>query len=265
MTVSDYEIYANPPLEVVAFELRIPHSLRLADRAAQTVVWEQLRERLPLTQPPSGLQVAIGSPPVQAQAPLRMLDRGRTCSVLVGAESVVVENTSYRSFEDFCAFLREVLAALPGSDIAGFTRIGLRYVNEIRVADVTVPADWEGLIDDALLTTPTPATNAIVIARFGGEVEYSTADQHSIVMRYGTLVGRVVNLEGPLLTRTNTAGPAFLIDLDSYWEYPPDQELPRFSIDAIVETTTRLREPVHQLFEAAITDQLRETFRKERT
>ncbi|MGD0452517.1 MAG: hypothetical protein ABSB69_02870, partial [Solirubrobacteraceae bacterium] len=75
MTVSENEIYPHPPVEVVAFELRIPHSLALADRAVQAQVWHRLRGRLPITQPQAGLQVAIGAPMMGAQQPLRMLDR----------------------------------------------------------------------------------------------------------------------------------------------------------------------------------------------
>ncbi len=259
------EIYPNPPLEVVAFELRIPHSLRLADKAAQTQVWEQLRGRFPLTQPQPGLQVGIGSPMLQAQQPLRMLDRGRTHSVVVGAEAIVVENTSYRCFEDFCELLREILAALPAQEIAGFTRIGLRYINEIRVyGSSAVVADWEGLVDSSLIAAATLATEDMSVERLGGEVQYATTPHHSVLMRYGLFAGRVVNLEGPLRTRTSDTDPSFLIDLDSYWENSGDEELPAFSIEAIIRTTSELREPIHRLFETVITDRLRERFREER-
>ena len=82
-------------------------------------------------------------------------------------------------------------------------------------------------------------------------------------MRYGSFQGRVVNLEGPLRTRTSESGPAFLIDLDSYWEDPARIEMPEFSIQEIMSTTSELRAPIHELFEAAITDQLRKRFREE--
>lgn len=257
------EIYPHPPVEVVAFELRIPHSLGLADRASQAHVWRRIRARLPITQPQTGLQVAIGQPILQAQQPLRMLDRNRTESVVIGPEMIVVENTSYHCYEDFCELLGEVLAAVAAEDIAGFTRIGLRYINEIRVPGVARPRDWEGLVHPALLASAALSGGDMSVERLGGEIEYATTGRHSVVMRHGSFEGRVVNLEGPLRTRTEDSGPAFLIDLDSYWENAGRGELPEFSIEAILKTTSELRAPIHELFEIAITDRLRDIFREE--
>lgn len=257
------EIYPSPPVEVVAFELRIPHALRLADRSAQADVWQHLRERLPITQPQAALQVALGSPMMQAQQPLRMFDRRRTESVVIGPEAIVVESTSYRSYEDFCELLRQVLAAVSTQDIAGFIRIGLRYINEIRISGVVRPSDWTGLVHPALLASATLATKGVSVERVGGEIEYATTSQHSVVMRYGSFRGRVVNVDGPLRTRTNDASPAFLIDLDSYWEDAAQAQLPEFSIEEIMSTTSDLRAPIHELFEMSITDKLRDIFREE--
>ncbi len=266
MTRADREIYVRPPLEVVAFELRIPHALSLAERAAQRAVWEKLRDRLPLTQPQAAFQVAVGGGPiVQPQPPLRMLDRSRMISVVVGPEAVVLENTSYRSFEDFCAFLRDVLDALPAADIAGFMRVGLRYINEIRVPGLATPADWEGLLAAPLLAPASFATDGLTLSRLNGELDVAAGDGYSVVMRYGMFANRVVNIEGPLRTRTSDIAPAFVIDLDSYWETSPAEELPPFSIEAVLEATNRLRGPIHELFEEAITDRLRDIFREEGT
>lgn len=265
MTLPQTEVYPNAPLEVVAFELRIPHALSLADRAAQAQVWEKIKERLPITQPQPALQVTLGAPGmVQSQGPLRMSDRARTLGVVVGPELVSVESTHYRCFEEFRDFLLYVLSAMPAEEIAGFSRIGLRYINEIRVPDIAFPDQWYGLVASYLLGATEIPADGLTSRRLGGEIEYGGADGLRVVMRYGASAGgRVVNAEGPLRTPTSESGPSFLIDLDSYWENAPDDDLPVFSTEAIVEKTSRLRAPIHDLFEAAITDQLRNIFRKE--
>jgi uncharacterized protein (TIGR04255 family) len=263
MPVLDNEIYPNAPLELAAFELRIAHSLALAERGTQAQVYERLRERLPITQPQAGLQVAIGGPMMAPQQPLRLLDRERGESVVIGPETIVVESTSYRCYADFCGLLTEVLAAIAEQGLAGFTRIGLRYINEVRRPGAGEPADWEGLVHPALLAGASLAKEGMNAQRVSGEIEFATSSKHSVVMRYGLFTGRVVAVEGPLRTRTSETGPAFLIDLDSYWEEPAGQRLPEFSIDAVMNTTTQLREPIHELFELAITDELRQTFREE--
>lgn len=260
------EIYPSCPLEMVAFELRIPHTLSLASRDAQAQVWERIKERVPITQPEASLQVTLGAPGmVHAQGPLRMLDRGRTLGVVVGAESLVVESTGYRCYEEFCEFLRYVLAAMPSGEVAGFSRIGLRYINEIRVPGVALPGDWDGLVAPELLADTQIAAAGLIAQGARGEVEYAGADGLRVQMRHGAATGRIVNADGLLRTRTRELGPFFFIDLDSYWENPPECELPEFSPEAIIEKTTQLREPIHNLFETAITDHLRELFRREPT
>jgi uncharacterized protein (TIGR04255 family) len=261
------EIYVRPPLEIVAFELRIPHSLPLAERAAQTAVWDRLRDVLPLTEPQSGFQLGLGPGSLlQSLPPLRLLDRSRTISVVVAPDSVVLENTGYRTFAEFCGVLREVLAALPAQDIAGFTRIGLRYIDEIRVPGVSTPEQWRELLAPALLAPVVFTTEGFGVRRLTGELDLVNGEGYRVVIRYGTFPNRIVNVEGPLQTRTTETDAAFVIDLDSYWEAGAvAQEMPRFSIDEVINTTARLRTPIHELFEQAITDELRHTFREEAT
>ncbi len=265
MTTIQTEIYPSAPLAMVVFELRIPHTLSLAGRPAQTEVWEALKQRVPITQPEPAVQVTLGAPGMMQtqQGPLRMLDRGRTLSVVVGAEVVVVESTGYRCFEEFREFLASVLTALPSEQIAGFGRIGLRYINEIRVPGVTLPREWESFIAPALLAGTQLAPAGLVAQVGRAEVEYFGENGARVTMRYGPASGRLVNAEGPMRTRTLENGPLFFVDLDSYWENPPDCDLPEFSSDAILAQTTRLREPIHELFEAAITGGARDIFRKE--
>ena len=250
---------------MVVFELRIPHTLVLGARPGQTQVWEALKQRVPITQPEPAVQVSLGTPGMvqTQQGPLRMLDRGRTLSVVVGAEVVVVESTGYRCFEEFREFLGSVLAALPSEQIAGFGRIGLRYINEIRVPGVTLAHEWESFIAPALLAGAQLPVAELTARSASTEIEYFGRNGMRMTMRYGSNIGRLVNAEGPMRTRTRESGPLFFVDLDSYWENPPDRDLPEFSSEAILAQTTRLREPIHELFESSITGRARDIFRKE--
>ncbi len=265
MTTIQTEIYPNAPLAMVVFELRIPHTLSLATRPAQTHVWEALKGHVPITQPEPAVQVTLGATGMMQtqQGPLRMLDRRRTLSVVVGAEVVVVESTGYRCFEEFREFLASVLAALPCEQIAGFGRIGLRYINEIRIPGVTRPDEWSHFIAPALLAGTQLAPSGLTAQGGRTEAEYLGEDGMRVTMRYGSSSGRLVNAEGPMRTRTRETGPLFFIDLDSYWENPQDCDLPEFSGEAILAQTTRLREPIHELFETAINGRARDIFRKE--
>ncbi len=250
---------------MVVFELRISHTLALGARSGQTGVWEALKQHLPITQPESAVQVSLGAPGMMQtpQGPLRMLDRGRTLSVVVGAERVAVESTGYRCFEEFREFLGSVLAALPLEQIAGFGRIGLRYINEIRVPGVTTAREWEPFVAPALLAGAQLPLAELTAQSASAEIEYVGRDGMRLTMRYGSNSGRVVNAGGPMRTRTHESGPLFFIDLDSYWETPPDSDLPEFSSEAILAQTTRLRAPIHELFEGSITGRARDIFRKE--
>lgn len=267
-STSDREIYPNAPLQFVAFELRIPYSPGLATLDGTSRVYAALQNLVPIIQPalPAGFEIPANATVTITAGPTRMIDRHRGLSVIVGPSQIVVETSRYSQFEDFEVTLRKVLELVAEvAPIAGIQRVGLRYIDEIRVPGVKSPADWEPYIAPSLLAGLHLDDNFLPSAS-QGSVEFDIADSQKTVMRFGAMEGFVVDPNGPLRLRNPSEGPFFLLDLDSYWAVSSDAEMPEFSPQAVHDICAKLRAPVRALFEAAITNRLRdEVLRKEIT
>lgn len=256
----DREIYPNAPLKLVAFELRMPPSPELASGKAADV-YEELREELPivgqaLPQAPT-LEIKFGpGPHAPAAQPFRMLDRKRMLSVTVRPDAVVVETTDYNRFEDFRGVIGRALTAVNHvAPFAGVARLGLRYIDEVRVPEVRMPADWGEYISSSLLSG-LGLDVPFAPAQTFGHMEYELSERHQVALRYGALATPLLVAQGDLRMKPNGGGPCFLIDVDSYWVSPED-EVPAFDADDVIALANELHSPVRQLFEAAITDKLR--------
>lgn len=263
--MGDREIYPRAPLRLVAFELRTPTVPTFASPESALPAFEQLKDIVPIIGP-ANPTIEMGSgdgPPTITPGPLRLLDRRRQLSIVLGPRAIAVETSAYHRFEEFEKTLERTLDAVSKvADVAGMVRIGLRYIDEIRVEGVSEPSDWKGLINGALLGAA-QLNGEFNATSFNGLLEYALDSQTTVNLRYGALRGRVVDSSGPLRIEPEYDGPFFLIDIDSFWT-APEEELPEFNVDEALEICTRLRLPVRSLFEAAITEKLREDFRRPR-
>lgn len=252
----------------MAFEVRVPQAPKLSSLEATTEIYEALRDLVPIIPgsgpPPLELAVpqgAISFGPVASQT--KMMNRGRTVSVTVAPTALIVETTAYSHVEEFLEVVRRALEATDSAvSLAGIQRVGLRYIDEIRVKGVQAPVDWEGYINPGLLWTIRLDPN-LRLQRTESLAEFEMDGGYKTVMRFGAMSGRVVDPGGPLRVRRTGDGPFFLIDLDSFW-LPADEDIPEFSVQRVLDTCIELRKPIRGLFEASITDRLRdEVLRKE--
>jgi uncharacterized protein (TIGR04255 family) len=266
--ILEREIYPNAPLQFVAFEVRMPPAPQLGTLEAATTVYEKLRDLVPIIHGPAQAPIEPSAPRASISfsaggSQTRMVNRERTLSVMVAPTAVVVETSAYTQFEEFLKVIHRALqAAASAVAPAGIQRVGIRYIDEIRVEAVRSPVDWFDYINPALLCAMRVDAD-LTPQRTEGLAEFELDDGQRTVMRFGAMSGRVVDPGGPLRLRRAEEGPFFLIDLDSFWA-SPDEGIPEFDVERVIDTVKRLRGPVRTLFEASITDRLRdEVFRKE--
>ncbi|XKK60641.1 TIGR04255 family protein [Streptomyces sp. ARC32] len=259
------EIYPNPPLALAVIELRHTATPTLGE-ADQTALKALLSDSFPLARPvPSGVNVTVTpsgvsnepTPPIP-----RFMARDNTAAVTFRPEAIAVETTRYvrRSV------LRELLhlavdARQKVSPADGMTRLGVRYINEVR-AGIEGPADWAQWITPSLTSVarledgmgrPTHTWQGLAV--FGNE-------QEGVVVRHGNLEGYAVNPSGDLRRPTPPPGPYYLIDLDSYWT--PQGETPTLDWDNIEPRYDAAALSAYGLFEHLITDNYRqEVLRRE--
>lgn len=269
------EVYPNAQLQLVAAEVRFPFSPRLGSDEALEFFADRLSDVLPITEPVPFVEhtfVFGATEPqtdVKGRSSFRMASRDRTTAATLAPNRFVLETTDYERYGTFRHLLRRLLEVLEQySRPAGVERVGLRYIDEIKITSIgsAEPASWEPYIDSALLAAAEHAVEVLPEKRprvWSGLVQLEGNDQTTIVIRYGALEGHAVQPNGPLRVKRQTEpAPFFLFDIDSYWT--AEEVIHDFDLDTLTTIYDRLHRPVSNVFERCITERLRnEVLRKE--
>lgn len=256
------EIFPNPPLEYVAAEIRFPYAPRLHQQDVRDAILIEMEDLFPILRPQSQVTMTgvVGGPVSQQLDQVqRAFNRTSTAAMGLTTNTLTVDTTSYKEFTPFRDIVRRCLLALDKHAApAAIERVGLRYVNEIRVPDLVEDVrDWHGWIADGLVAAATaiPDHRAAVMQ---GIVQYETIDNRNLTLRF--LSGRAGSVIGsePLKRRHPAVdGPFFVLDLDSFWQ-PGTDASPDWSVDTVMEAIELLHAPIGSAFQAMITDKLRE-------
>jgi uncharacterized protein (TIGR04255 family) len=255
------EIYANAPLRLVAAELRYPYAPKLGSAEVLEELTAGFRNQFPIPEQ-AGVQVLMAmasraGAATQPSAANRFLAKDRTSSVTVTPTNFLLETTQYQGYRWFRSLLESSLAALGAraQAIVGLERVGLRYVNEIRVPGLTSLTEWEHYVSKSLV-----ASMSILGDRepssTQGVVQSESIDKVSILVRFGALRGQVVSAAGSLKVKPVAADdPFFMVDIDSSWS--SDNSFDEYSVGAALKICDTLHDPIDDLFDQTITERLR--------
>ena len=259
-------IYPNAPLAMVAVEVRFPEQPDGVGRRARDAIRAAVRESLPLVEniTQEEIQVALGAPipaSVQRRTFPRFVTRDRTTALVVNESTMILETTQYSGYAGFRPLIETVLDAVARTTQPdGVLRVGLRYIDEIRVPSIkNLPGDWSGYIDSHLLAAVDPAflPSELTPRTWQGLVQYSTGPDCTLTLRYGPGEGYAIDPRGATRRKDPPApGPFFLLDSDSFWS--ANAEVPEFSAPRIAAIFDQLHAPVRELFKVAVTDGLRD-------
>jgi uncharacterized protein (TIGR04255 family) len=257
------EIYPNAPLRYVACEIRFPFNPSVASGAGFAAIHSRVERQLPIAEPGAESTLIIGPQgplpsPADTRA-MRFLSRNRQDALYITSTRALVETTAYRGFVAFVGHIERAVDALAAgpTTVAGIARIGLRYIDEIRVPHVSGLEGWEGFISEHLLAPGALRANEVAPSTIQGVLTYELPEDSAMVMRYGALEGRMVG-DAPLRhPRASADSHYFLIDIDSFWTPQPDH-LPEFDRDQVLATSDRLHRPIRDAFEGSITERLRD-------
>jgi uncharacterized protein (TIGR04255 family) len=137
----------------------------------------------------------------------------------------------------------------------GIERIGLRYIDEIRIPNTDSPK-WIEYIEPSLLGPKVKVHDGLSLNQWQGMSAYGPSQGRSLVMRHATGEGFAVDPNAELKRNAPVdPGKFFLLDLDSFWL--PETGIPVFETDRVSELIETLHEPVREMFEQCITDRLR--------
>lgn len=257
--------YPNDTLRWVAAEVRFPPADDLGT-SVPPLFRDAIHEEFPILEEQTQISIAMGpaGPAAQQMQQHRFVRRDRLMSITVGRDNLTVETTEYPGWSAFREKVLQALTALERTHRPdGITRVGLRYIDEVRLPESPhAVGAWAGWIDDRLVTPFTidcgePLVNGTIV------LQYGHAPGRVVVFRAAPFLGgRTVQADGPLRMPVQTPdGPYFLLDTDASWA-SPDRTVPEFVAEEIDGILDHLHDPCKRLFEGAITDRLRDEVMK---
>ena len=264
--MNEREIYPNAPIVLVVIEIR--HSLcdSLDGRQINRLT-THLLDRLPISDEVQDVTINLQPSRDSKTAPTQNVavspmwsSRDRRTTLTIRRDRLVIETTKYGSYERVRQLLNSVLSEISSiRKPTGVKRIGLRYIDEIRVPsqDGETSPKWEQWVDPALLgPTKIPSDLSLSITRNEGLTVLSNGENKTLALRYGVQDDYVIPSTPQLRRPLPPPGPLFKLDIDSFWL--AGSVIPDFVPDCILDISDQLHDPVHGVFEILISERLRE-------
>lgn len=259
------EVFAQPPVVLVTAEVRFTDAPRLRQQATLDAVSIALDRRFPLSTPLGGVGVVSGGPGAAPQLAQRqgvvLRDAAGTGAVTVTPSALSYQTTDYRGFDAVRDVLTEACRTLTQLDVRpAVTRIGLRYVDEIRVPEAPGdPSGWSRWIEPALLAPLVVGGASPVSDGVQGAAAF-VLERGRLDFRYSTFTAGATGLPAHLRRRPFTPGPFFALDFDGYEEFGAD---PVVLLDAgvVADVLPVLHHATGSAFQRSITDEARARFR----
>lgn len=249
-------ILERPPLVLAVCELRFPRELSVADETAVAPFQKTLKGQYPILQkvPEVSVSVLLGPAATQVQPQSRSFrweftDLKGIWTVTLSQETLSLGTRTYASFGDFLDRLGPVVEALINlMGVGVLTRIGLRYINEIRLTDMA----YEDAIQPVMLGPIAVPQISSAVAQAIQEILLRFDDGHGVNIRHGLIPeGTTVQ---PKPGTEPPKGNFYLLDFDAYRQFP----LPGGMIansEAVRQYVDTFNKVIYRLFRMATTDE----------
>lgn len=262
------EVYANGPLALVTAEVRFTDSPRLRREETLNDIAIALEDRFPLTERLSNLnieQVSGGGPPrVDQRNGLVMINEARTESLAIMPSSLSYETTDYAEFDALQTGIAAGCAALLDQHVRpALVRIGLRYIDEVRVPDhISDVRGWSKWIDERLIGGLSLGPEGTPVNQAQGLATFELGSGKYFNLQYAALPqGQAI--DPPYLRRryvVTQPEPFFVLDFDGYFEFGKEAAV-RLDSQVVADILGEIHVPSGASFQRAITEEARQLFR----
>lgn len=260
------EIYPNAPLRLVSLEVKFPLTSRILTRT----LWDALEDALADDLPDVEILVEDPESAIPSKNNLALLrrlspDRKRVVTLYTGA--MTIELANYRRYEDLKTLTEVTLAAFDrASVLLRCTRVGLRYINEVKSKLIHGPEgewqlrrSWTSYINDDLLGGVESEPERLCAYSNRGIAYFHAKDgDEQVSLDYGIHPDGLIVPTG-VLTLEGESGPCFVLDIDATRYITPERE-PSINQE-VLQILDGLHDVVEIVFQWAITDRMREVFR----
>ncbi len=253
-------VFQRPPLILTICQIRFPPVLSVADGAFVAPFQRHIYKDYPITVQGTDIQVQLGFDtgkaefqPGRQSAVWQFSDRNDNWKVVLAQDFLGIETRRYSHFEDFLKRLRRVLTALiKYIEPSIVTRIGLRYVNEVRVDNVA----WASVIRQELLGPISEPQLKDHISHMVSELLLAFPHDEQIRVRHG-LFPRGTTVQ-PIKGESVSEQPFYLLDFDAFREFPLSAGL-LMQTDPICHLIEVYNKAVYRLFRWSVTETYTET------
>lgn len=254
-------VYPGAPVVLVALEVRHPTADPLTPPESRAIK-RLISEDLPIER---GGHIATvqgvlggGAPAQTVERYPRYFNRATTMAVSLRSEAVVLEVSDYPGWVEFRRIAMKALEArMEIAPIVGVERVGLRYIDEVRVPEAD-PPDWANWVDPSLLAPKAAETIDLPLQQWQSVAVYGESETgRTIAFRYGPRDGFAVDPSSELVrTKPANGGQYFLMDIDSFWV--SGGTIPEFDSQVMGDLLDELHGPIRRLFDQMITPRYRE-------
>ena len=186
---------------------------------ALTFFADRLADVLPIPEPVQEQTVVLApgaAPDVKGQSAFRFASRDKTTIATIYPTRFALETSDYERYGKFRSLLTTLVETFyEYARPAGIERVGLRYIDEIKIPSITEtdPAAWRPFIDSELLAPVDIADEALPDKKariWHGLLQFDGSEQTTLVLRFGAFEGNAVDPNGPLtLSADSRPAPSF--------------------------------------------------------
>lgn len=151
--------YRNSPLTRVILHITFPQLLGLSENKPPDKFQKAINEEFPYMNIRKGHDVSVdltpATPVINRKENIVWEFRNRDNSKYVYAneKSLQIQFIKYDNFEEFLEIVEFVFKTFREIYPINVFKIGLRYINEVKIKDASDPRDWKGLIKESLIAT----------------------------------------------------------------------------------------------------------------
>lgn len=260
----DREVFTNSPLALVTAEIRFTDSARLRQQQTRDAIAIALEDVYPYAEPfhRTDMNLAVGGPQFQERQGVVLKNARSTESLTIMSESLTYETTAYTRFEDLLISVASACDALIAAKVRpAVQRVGLRYIDEVRVPDDILDVRrWQTWINESLLGHLMAGPDDVAATTAQSVSTFDLGEGRGLNVRFAALnQGPVVVPE--FLTRPVVrSGPFFVLDFDGYQDFSGGDAVV-LECDLIRETLSAVHVPCGSAFQRSITDEARKLFR----
>jgi uncharacterized protein (TIGR04255 family) len=262
------EVFSNAPLALVVTEIRFTDSPRLRQQETLDAVAIALEERFPISTPQTNVTFNVANlspgalPQVAQERRIALMNTAKTESVTITPSSFIYETTAYREFDHLRVGVTAVCEALIDANVRpALVRVGLRYVDEVRVPEQIIDVRaWGKWIDASVIRILDIGPHDVAVRNAQGLVMFDLGDGKGLTFQYQALNQSPV-VQPQLLNRQKfEPGPFFVLDFDGFRDFN-GEDVVRLDADEVTTVLNDVHGPVGAAFQRAITEDARNLFR----